>query len=62
MGHLSFATEPFYFDDLADVPPDRTVLSLRATDRNRERILDLPALEELTAVDPGPASFRRFRA
>lgn len=62
MGHLSFATEPFYFDDLADVPPDRTFLSLRATDRNRERILDLPALEELTAVDPGPASFRCFRA
>ena len=61
MGHFSFSTEPYHFDDLADVPPEQTVLSLRPTDRNWERIADLPALEELTAVDPSPARLKGLK-
>ncbi|WP_281857463.1 hypothetical protein [Litoreibacter halocynthiae] len=49
-GHWSFCEDENYFDDLANVPRDAAVLSLRPTDCNWDALASLDALEEVTAA------------
>lgn len=51
-GHWSFLQEARYFDDFATAAPDSTVVSLRRTDANWQRIAELPLLEEITVISP----------